>query len=55
VQKADFGARSVLLAVRSLAKNLRTVPGAKCWCCFSGGFALSPENESELTATYRRV
>src|ERR1700692_3430509 len=27
--EADFGARSVLLAVRSLAKNLRTFPGRK--------------------------
>src|SRR6266404_5213488 len=27
--EADFGARSMLLAVRSLAKNLRTVPGRK--------------------------
>ena len=49
--EADFGARSVLLAVRSLAKNLRTVPGRKMLVLFSGGFSLSPENESELTAT----
>jgi VWFA-related protein len=49
--EADFGARSVLLAVRSLAKNLRTVPGRKMVVLFSGGFALNPENQSELTAT----
>src|ERR1700722_6709953 len=49
--EADFGARSVLLAVRSLAKNLRTVPGRKMLVLFSGGFALNPENQSELTAT----
>lgn len=49
--EADFGARSVLLAVRSLAKNLRTIPGRKMLVLFSGGFALNPENESELTAT----
>jgi VWFA-related protein len=49
--EADFGARSMLLAVRSLAKNLRGVPGRKMVVLFSGGFALTPENESELTAT----
>jgi VWFA-related protein len=49
--EADYGARSVLLAVRSLAKNLRTVPGRKMLVLFSGGFALNPENQSELTAT----
>jgi VWFA-related protein len=49
--EADFGARSMLLAVRSLAKNLRSVPGRKMVILFSGGFALNPENESELTAT----
>src|SRR4029077_6941658 len=49
--EADFGARTMLLAVRSLAKNLRAVPGRKMVVLFSGGFALTPENESELTAT----
>src|SRR6202048_3233091 len=49
--EADFSARSVLLAVRSLAKNLRTVPGRKMLVLFSGGFALNPENQSEITAT----
>lgn len=48
---ADFGARSVLLAVRSLAKNLRSVPGRKMLVLFSGGFPLTAENQSELTAT----
>jgi VWFA-related protein len=48
---ADFGARSMLLAVRSLAKNLRSVPGRKMMILFSGGFPLTPENQSELTAT----
>src|SRR5262249_50282309 len=48
---ADFGARTMLLALRSLAKNLRTVPGRKMVVLFSGGFPLSTENESELTAT----
>src|SRR5246500_2927339 len=49
--ETDFGARTMLLAVRSLAKNLRSVPGRKMLVLFSSGFALTPENESELTAT----
>jgi VWFA-related protein len=49
--EADFGARSMLLAVRSLAKNLRSVPGRKMLVLFSGGFPLTSESESELTAT----
>src|SRR5258708_1623808 len=48
---ADFGARSMLLAVRSLAKNLRSIPGRKMVVLFSGGFPLTQENRSELTAT----
>src|SRR5881296_4088779 len=48
---ADFGARSMLLAVRSLAKNLRGIPGRKMVILFSGGFPLTTENQSELTAT----
>src|SRR2546425_4473222 len=48
---AEFGARSMLLAVRSLAKNLRSVPGRKMAILFSGGFPLTTENQSELTAT----
>ncbi len=49
--EADFGARSILLALRSLAKNLRTVPGRKMVVLFSGGFPLTVESQSELTAT----
>src|SRR6266478_5570457 len=49
--EADFGARSMLLAVRSLAKNLRSIPGRKMVVLFSGGFPLTSENQSELTAT----
>src|SRR6266404_186857 len=48
---ADFGARSMLLAVRSLAKNLRAVPGRKMVVLFSGGFPLTQENQAEITAT----
>jgi VWFA-related protein len=49
--ETDYGARTMLLGVRSLAKNLRAVPGRKILVLFSSGFALTPENESELTAT----
>ena len=49
--EADFGARSMLLSLRSLAKNLRGVPGRKMVVLFSAGFPLTSESESELTAT----
>ena len=49
--EADFGARSMLLSVRSLAKNLRGVPGRKMVVLFSSGFPLTSESQSELTAT----
>ncbi|HYL46064.1 MAG TPA: VWA domain-containing protein, partial [Candidatus Limnocylindrales bacterium] len=49
--EADFGAYSVLLAIRSLAKNLAGVPGRKSVILFTAGFPITPENTSELTAT----
>jgi VWFA-related protein len=49
--EGDFGARTMLLAVRSLAKNLRAVPGRKMLVLFSAGFPLNSERLSELTAT----
>ncbi|HEV2103679.1 MAG TPA: VWA domain-containing protein [Candidatus Acidoferrum sp.] len=49
--EADYGARTMLLAIRSLAKNLRTVPGRKMLILFSAGFPLDTERLSELTAT----
>jgi len=49
--EADYGARTMLLALRSLAKNLRTIPGRKMVVLISAGFPLSPERQSELTAT----
>ena len=49
--EADYGARTMLLAVRSLAKNLRAVPGRKMLILFSAGFPLTNERFSELTAT----
>ncbi len=48
--EADFGARSVLLALRSLAKNLTTVPGRKTLVVLTSGFAMNFELQSELTA-----
>ena len=49
--EADYAARSMLLAVRSLAKNLRSIPGRKMMVLLSAGFPLTAERESELTAT----
>jgi VWFA-related protein len=47
---ADFGARDMLLALRSLSKNLNTVPGRKTLILFTGGFPLTQERISEITA-----
>src|SRR6266568_2383958 len=47
----DYGARSMLLSVRTLAKNLRSIPGRKMLVLFSSGFPLTAERQSELTAT----
>jgi VWFA-related protein len=49
--ETDFGARSMLLSIRSLAKNLRAVPGRKMLILFTAGFPMSVESLSELTAT----
>ncbi len=46
----DFGARDVLLALRSLAKNLGSIPGRKTLVFMSGGFPLDNELRAELTA-----
>jgi hypothetical protein len=48
---ADFGARDMLLALRSLARNLSTVPGRKTLILFTTGFPLNPERIAEITAT----
>ena len=48
--EADFGIHSVLLALRSLAKDLSTVPGRKTLVMLTSGFPLTPEYESEVTA-----
>ena len=49
--EADFGARSVMLALRSMAKSLGTVPGRKILVMLTAGFPLTEEVRSELTAT----
>ena len=49
--EAEFGARSVLLALRDLAKNLASVPGRKTVVMLTSGFPLTFELQSELTAT----
>ncbi len=53
---ANFGARTLLLALRDLAKSMANVPGRKTLVLLSSGFPLIPtdpntvERESELTA-----
>ena len=50
--QADFAARNTLLSIRSLAKNLRAIPGRKMMILLSAGFPTDdPERISELTAT----
>jgi VWFA-related protein len=48
--EADFGAHSVMLALRSMAKSLGTVPGRKTLVFLTSGFPLTPERQSELTS-----
>jgi len=49
--EADFGARTVILALRNLAKGLASVPGRKTLVLLSAGFPMTLELESELNAT----
>jgi len=50
--QADFAARNAMLSIRSLAKNLRAIPGRKMLILLSAGFPTDdPERISELTAT----
>jgi VWFA-related protein len=48
--ESDYGARTMLLALRSVARNLATVPGRKSLVLLTAGFPWTPENQSELTA-----
>lgn len=47
----SFATRSVLLALRDLAKGLATVPGRKTLVFISAGFPLDQEGYTELNAT----
>ncbi len=47
---SDYGARSVVLALRSLARSLADVPGRKTLILFTAGFPLNSEIRSEVTA-----
>jgi VWFA-related protein len=49
--EAEFGARSMLLSLRALARNLHSVPGRKMLVLFSAGFSLDPTTRSEMIAT----
>jgi hypothetical protein len=46
-----FGARSVILAIRDLAKDLATIPGRKSLMLLTAGFKVTPDILSEVTAT----
>jgi len=48
--EADFGAHTVMLALRTLAKDLTSVPGRKSLIFLTAGFPMTPERQSELTA-----
>ena len=47
---AEFGARSVIVGLNSLAKSLATVPGRKSLILLTGGFNMSNADMSDLTA-----
>lgn len=47
----DFGVYTLLLAIRTLAKDLAAVPGRKSVVLFTEGFPLTPDAQIELTAT----
>jgi hypothetical protein len=46
-----FGARNMLVALASLAKNLKDVPGRKSLILLSAGFRMNTELYSDLSAT----
>src|SRR6202790_4296888 len=48
--EVDFGVHSVLLALRSVAKSLSTVPGRKTLVMLTSGFPMNFEYQSEVTA-----
>ncbi|MEO8371557.1 MAG: VWA domain-containing protein [Candidatus Solibacter sp.] len=46
----EYGARSLLLAIRTMAKNMSEIPGRKSMVLFTSGFPLSNEARSEANA-----
>ncbi len=48
---ADFGARDLILGIRSLARNLASIPGRKTLVLLTAGFRVTPDQLSEVTAT----
>jgi VWFA-related protein len=48
---ADFGARNMILGIRSLAKNLAPIPGRKTMVLLTAGFRVTAEQLSDVTAT----
>jgi VWFA-related protein len=48
--ETDYAVRSVLLALRSLAKGLSSVPGRKTLVMLTSGFPMTQEYQSEVTA-----
>lgn len=48
---AEFGARDMILSLRSLAKNLAEVPGRKTLVLLTSGFPVGDEQRLEVTAT----
>ncbi len=48
--EAQYGIHTVLLALRSLAKSLSTVPGRKTLVMLTSGFPLDLESSAEVTA-----
>ena len=45
---ADFGVRTLLLALRNMAKGVSDVPGRKSLVLFSAGFPLNPNDPSTI-------
>jgi VWFA-related protein len=48
--ESDFGVHTVLIALRTLAKGMSTVPGRKTLVMLTAGFPLSFDTQSEVTA-----
>src|SRR5262249_36184448 len=47
---AEFGAHTLMLALKNLTQSLGTVPGRKTLVLLTSGFPSTPETRSELTA-----